>query len=187
MKNSQTLRRDAQNNVEKLRSAALDIFLAKGLGAPLEEIALAAGVSTGTLYNRFGSREALIDAVIPEVVASKIQALTALVLNKKTSRERLETFVQGMIDLQMDDPALNDAILIRFPDASKLRGVCESLNTLGKDLLRDAHEAGILSQDFTEDDLLNLFWLAGVANRDPNPPIGWKRILLQSLTSAWIT
>ncbi|MEU0358086.1 TetR/AcrR family transcriptional regulator [Streptomyces cyaneofuscatus] len=62
---SKALRRDARDNVAKLRAAALEVFTAKGLGAPLEETAKAAGVSVGTLYNRFGPREALIDSVIP--------------------------------------------------------------------------------------------------------------------------
>ncbi len=38
------------------------------MDAPLEEIAATAGVSAGTLYNRFGGRDALIDAVMPDLV-----------------------------------------------------------------------------------------------------------------------
>ena len=70
---SKTLRRDARDNAAKLRGAALELFLAQGLDAPLNEIARAAGVSIGTLFNRFGSREGLIDAVIPDVAARRLQ------------------------------------------------------------------------------------------------------------------
>jgi AcrR family transcriptional regulator len=42
---------------------------------PLEEIATAAGVSKATIYNRFGGREGLIDAVIGELVATEMHAI----------------------------------------------------------------------------------------------------------------
>lgn len=42
---------------------------------PLEEVAKAAGVSKGTIYHRFGSRRGLIDAVVDELVAERMQAI----------------------------------------------------------------------------------------------------------------
>jgi len=74
------LRRDAQDSVARLRAAALEIFRTNGLDASLYEIARAAGVSIGTLYHRFGTREGLIDAVIPEIADCRLQALRATVL-----------------------------------------------------------------------------------------------------------
>lgn len=187
MTEAKRLRRDARDNVTKLRAAALDIFLTQGLDASLHEIARAAGVTIGTLYNRFGSREGLIDAVIPDIAASRLQALGATVLAKETPRQRLETFVHGMIDLQRDDPALNDAILRRYPDAVALHHICDRSAALSQDLVRQAHADGSLSPGFTEDDLFCLLWLAGTANRDPNSPPGWRRVITRALDSAWLT
>ena len=185
MTRSKNVRRDARENLEKLRAAALEIFLAKGLDAPLEEIARAAGVSIGTLYYRFESREALIDAVIPDVAASKLQALGTVVLAKDTPRQRLDAFVHGMIELQHDDPGLNDAILRRYPDAVALLGVCDHSVALGRSLVVDAHADGSLSPEFTEDDLFSLLWLAGIASRDPHAPTGWRRVIEHALEAAW--
>lgn len=185
MTEPKALRRDARDNAAKLRAAALDIFLIKGLDAPIQEIAKAAGVSVGTLYNRFGSREALIDAVIPDVAGARLQALGAVVMSKPTARDRLRAFVLGMIDLQHDDLALNDAILRRYPDAVALLGVCDISTKLGQDLVRDAHREGSLSTDFTKDELVSLLWLAGTASRDPATPAGWRRVLERALDSAW--
>ncbi|MFE2943029.1 TetR/AcrR family transcriptional regulator [Streptomyces sp. NPDC059255] len=185
MSESKPLRRDARDNAAKLRSAALDTFLAKGLGASLHEIAQAAGVSIGTLYNRFGSREALIDAVVPEVAGKRLEALRADVIAKPAPRERLEAFVRGVIDIQRDDPALNDAVLRRYPDATALLGVCDVSNALGRDLVREAHQEGSLSPDFTENDLFCLLWLAGTVSRDPAAPMGWRRVLDRTLDAAW--
>ena len=185
MTESKTLRRDARDNAAKLRAAALDLFLTQGLDAPLNEIARVAGVSVGTLFNRFGSREGLIDAVIPDIAGRRLQELGTAVLTEESPRKRLEAFVRGMIDLQHDDPALNDAILRRYPDAVALLGVCDRSTALGRDLVREAHADGSLSLDFTEDDLFSLLWLAGTASRDEAAPEGWVRIINRALESAW--
>jgi AcrR family transcriptional regulator len=185
MTESKTLRRDARDNAAKLRAAALDLFLAQGLDAPLNEIARAAGVSVGTLFNRFGSREGLIDAVIPDVAARRLQDLGTAVMAEETPRKRLEAFVHGMMGVQHDDPALNDAILRRYPDAAALLGVCDRSAALGRDLVREAHADGSLSLDFTEDDLFSLLWLAGTASRDESAPPGWVRVVNRALESAW--
>jgi hypothetical protein len=92
-----------------------------------------------------------------------------------------------MTRLQRDDPALNDAILRRFPDAVALLGVCDRTAALGQELVRDAHADGSLSPDFTEDDLFCLLWLAGTASREPAAPGGWHRIIERALESAWTT
>jgi AcrR family transcriptional regulator len=187
MARAKSVRGDARATLEKLRAAALETFLAKGLDAPLEEIAKAAGVSIGTLYYRFGSREELIDAVIPDVAGNRLQELGAAVLAKDTPRQRLDAFVGGMIALQRADPALNDAILRRYPDAVALLGVCDRSAELGRRLVDEAHADGSLSPDFTQEDLFGLLWLAGMANRDPRAPVGWHRVLDHALQAAWTT
>ena len=185
MAETKRLRRDARDNVAKLHAAALEVFRAKGLDAPLDEIARAAGVSIGTLYNRFGSREGLIDAVLPDITGSRLQALASAVTAEGSPRRRLEAFVHGMIGLQRDDPALNDAILRRYPDAVALLGVCDHSTRLGRRLVDDAHADGSLSPEFTGDDLASLIWLAGIANREPDAPAGWHRAIERALEAAW--
>lgn len=181
------LRRDAQANLDKLHSAALRVFAEHGLGAPLEDIAREAGVSIGTLYNRVGSREALIDAVVPAVAGEKLKTLTEHTLAQESPRARLEAFVSGMIDLQLSDPALNDAMLRRFPNATALINACERSTALGARLVEDAHTAEVLSTSFTADDLMAMLWMAGTASRDDAAPPGWRRVVDRGLTSAWTT
>jgi AcrR family transcriptional regulator len=48
--------------------AATEAFTTAGVGAPLESIAARAGVSIGTLYNHFPDRDALVDAVVGDVL-----------------------------------------------------------------------------------------------------------------------
>ncbi|HEY1704146.1 MAG TPA: helix-turn-helix domain-containing protein, partial [Trebonia sp.] len=58
------LRADARRNIEKVMEAAAEAFARDGLDVPLEDIARSAGVRAGTIYNRFGGREGLLDAVV---------------------------------------------------------------------------------------------------------------------------
>lgn len=57
------LRADAVRNRMRIVEAALDLFAQRGLSVALEDIAAHAGVGVGTLYRRFGERDALIAAV----------------------------------------------------------------------------------------------------------------------------
>lgn len=179
------LRRDAQANVERLHAAALAVFSRRGLSAPLDEIAREAGVSIGTLYNRVGSRETLIDAVVPAIAGEKLLALKERALSQPSPRTRLEAFITGMIDLQLSDPALNDAMLRRFPNATSLIEACDRSTALGQDLIDDAHAAGVLSRDFTADDLMTVLWMVGIASHDPSAPAGWRRVIDRSIAAAW--
>ncbi len=57
------LRRDAAENAERVIAAAIRAGLAEGKFVPLAQIAADAGVGVGTLYRRYPSREALLEAM----------------------------------------------------------------------------------------------------------------------------
>jgi AcrR family transcriptional regulator len=178
-------RRDARENAEKLRCAALDAFLADGLGAPLEAIARAAGVKVGTLYNHFGTREGLIDAVMPEVLARRLQAVADTARSQGSARDRLDTFVRLTIDLLEGEPALSDALMQRYPEAGVLNDVCERNAGIARELVHDAHRSGSLSDSFSAEDVIALIWLAGAASRATPPNPGWRRVIDRALATAW--
>jgi AcrR family transcriptional regulator len=68
------LRRDAQRNRELLIAAAREIYAEQGIDAPLDEIARRAGVGNATLYRRFPTREALIEAVFHDGLSEILRA-----------------------------------------------------------------------------------------------------------------
>ena len=66
------MRSDAVKNRERLLVAAGQVFEEKGLEASVADVARAAGVGMGTLYRRFPSKDALIEALVTEVLETTI-------------------------------------------------------------------------------------------------------------------
>jgi AcrR family transcriptional regulator len=149
-------RSDARRNEEGIRQAALDIFRSGGLGMPLDEVARAAGVSKGTIYHRFGSRRGLIDAVVDELVAERIQGIVVAVGELADPLARFEAYLQGVWLLQFDEPAANDVLVRAMPDSEPLVHLCEQAARFAVGLLKEAQEAGAVRTDLTPEDLNHL-------------------------------
>lgn len=70
------LRADAQENRERILDAARALFAERGLDVGTREIARRAGVGPATLYRRFPSRQALVDAAFAVETQSCRQVVT---------------------------------------------------------------------------------------------------------------
>lgn len=177
------LRRDAQRNAEKLSATAVEVFHERGLDAPLEEIARRAGVSTGTLYNRFGSRAGLIDAVLPDLVATRLAAVVDRVSTATGAWHRFATFVVGICELQASDPAMSDALSRRYPDARALSAVCDAHLEQAEHFVQQAQAEGSLRADLTLEDLLLVFAANAALRRATTgiAPRAWQRSIALQL------
>lgn len=177
------LRRDAQRNVERLREAAVAAFREQGLEAPIEQIAQRAGVSPGTVYNRFGGRDALIDAVMPDLIEARVQELLRRAEATSDPWEAFAGYVTSLCEMQATDLALNDAVSRRYPDAARLTEICDAQMGSARGLIERAKTAGTLRDDFTAEDMSALLWstaaivraTAGIA------PSAWRRALALAL------
>ncbi|GAA5167681.1 TetR/AcrR family transcriptional regulator [Amycolatopsis dongchuanensis] len=123
--------------------AATEVFREKGLGVPLEEIAQRAGVSAGTLYNRFGGREALIDAVMPALVAERMGEALSRAEALADPWGSLVTYVTVLCEQQAGDPAFRDVVSRQLAGRPELTAKCEA--ELGKSvpLFERARRAGL--------------------------------------------
>jgi AcrR family transcriptional regulator len=169
-------RRDATLNRQRLLAAASEVFAERGLVAPLDEIARRAGVSIGTLYNHFPTREALLDAIYPDRLADlgevAEQALTA-----SDPWQGFRTFVLRVFELQAEDRGLNDAMTLRYPNATALSEACDRGFARVADLIERAQQAGTMRQDFTVEDLAFLIWATSrvIAATAGPAPEAWRR------------
>ena len=109
------MRADDARNVALIRAAAIAAFHGRRLDTPLEEIALAAGVRKATIYNRFGDRAGLIDAVIEKLVAAEMDAIMDKALQVSDPWEAIATYVTDRRDLPYREPAFTDALLMAYP------------------------------------------------------------------------
>jgi AcrR family transcriptional regulator len=142
--------------VARLKEAALLVFSERGLTATLREIADRAGVSEGTLYNRFGGRNGLIDAVLPDLLAAKLAAVLESARHEKDPWLRLSRFVELMAELQTSDRAFCDVVLGGFADSTEVRAITQDmLDTAGK-LIAEAQAAGMVDQALVPDDIADL-------------------------------
>lgn len=154
------LRADAARNAAQIRDAALAAFRGRGLGTPLEEIASAAGVSKATIYNRFGGREGLIDAVIGELVAAEMYAIIDKARRTEDPWARIATYVTERRDLHYREPSAVDALLMTYPDSEQLAALANAATDATVGIVQAGHDAGVLRRDFTAGDL----YYADVAN-----------------------
>lgn len=83
---------------EAILDAASDVLAERGLGAPIEAIARRAGVSKQTIYNQFGGKTALIEAL----VARRVSLITAPLRVPGAEEQPIETLTalaQTLIDI----------------------------------------------------------------------------------------
>jgi AcrR family transcriptional regulator len=165
-----SLRADAARNVAHIRAAAIAAFHGRGLGTPLEEIAVAAGVSKATIYNRFGGRQGLIDAVIEELVGAEMRTILDRARQPGDPWERLATYVTELRDLQYREPAAVDVHLMTYPDSAQVTAQANAGRATGIALVERAHQAGALRTDFTPDDLYQTLVANGLMLRHRPKP-----------------
>ncbi|MEU4205399.1 TetR/AcrR family transcriptional regulator [Streptomyces sp. NPDC026294] len=147
------LRADARRNSAQIRSAAIGAFQGQGLTVPLEKVAKAAGVSKATIFNRFGGRIGLIEAVIEEVVASELSAVIERTRSIDDVGERITYYLTAIRDLQYRQPAFNDVLLQSYPQSQQLMKICRVGSEANEELIVAARASGALRPEFTAGDL----------------------------------
>ena len=165
------LRTDARRNADRIRIAALEVFREHGLAVSLEKVAAKAGVSKATIFNRFGGRGGLIDAVIEDVVAIELQHIVEDTRSLPDVAERIAYYLRAIRDLQYRRPAVNDVLLQEFPYSEQLMAVCHVAGGIHGELVEAGHAAGVLAQEFTRDDLHALIVDNALALKHGNRPL----------------
>ena len=90
-------RRRKDERPSELVAAALDLFVERGFAATrLDDVAARAGVSKGTLYLYFESKEALFKAVIEEAIVPLLASAEDVIANDQgTSIDLLRRLLNG--------------------------------------------------------------------------------------------
>lgn len=167
------LRRDAAANRERVLAAAADVFHQHGLGAGLEDVARRAGVGVATVYRRFPSREALLEALLSDLLQVYLdEAEHALVL---PAGGGLASFVRTVAEVQAT-PRGCALRLWSSPAVEELRG---QLHERMAALIADAQQQGTCREAITVDDLVGVLVALRGIRETPTSTAGldWRRHL----------
>jgi AcrR family transcriptional regulator len=170
-KSPRPLRKDAQENHDRVLEAARQVFDEQGLDAGVAEVARVAGVGAGTLYRRFATKEILIEAVIHDILATTIRM--AQEAADQPDGRGLEHFLEANGELQSECRGC----LPRLWNSD--HEMVQKARSLIADLLLDAQLHHRVRSDLTNTDLtMIMFALRGIVETTGvAAPEAWRRHL----------
>lgn len=177
-------RSDAAKNRRTLLDVAGRLIATQGTAVPLDEIVRESGLSSGTFYRNFASRDDLVRALYDQLV-DRIDALVERAVGKPTGWDAIVTYIDGVIgvaDAHPETPAV--MAYMREYDPTYRAGeqwIEPTLRTVNR-----AHEEGSLRPDVTATDLSYAPHLLVPLVRWPEPQRGilvarMRALLLDSL------
>jgi AcrR family transcriptional regulator len=167
------LRRDAEQNRQRLLDAAADAFAEHGLEASVEEIARTAGVGMGTLYRRFPTKDALISALVHD-------ALTAMLKIAQEGIERADgTGLEYFLEAASAYQAAHRGCLPRLWSAGTEHDLVQEVRRLIDAMLTDAKRHGRVRAEITSADVTIALWaIRGIIETTQgHAPEAWQRHL----------
>jgi AcrR family transcriptional regulator len=167
------LRRDAAANRARLLDAAEEVFAVQGFDAGVEQIVRAAGVGMGTLYRRFPTKDALVSALVVELLERMIDV--AEEAHAIPDGKGLEYFLQRSTVCQ----AMHPGCLPRLWDPDADGAAVRRLRSEVARLLADAKAHGRARPELTDTDITMVMWaMRGVvATTRDIAPGAWRRHL----------
>lgn len=151
------LRGDARRNRDRLLAAARELFAARGIEVAMADIARHAGVSNGTLYNRFPTREDLIEAVFIDRLET-IVAFAADALENDDPWRGFTGYLTAVCELQAADRGFNEVAVRGLPPSAAARRLQEDARAAVGELMQRAKNTGALRPDVALEDLAFVTW-----------------------------
>ena len=167
------LRRDAEQNRQRLLDAAADVLAEHGLDASVDEVARAAGVGMGTLYRRFPTKDALISALVHDVLN------TMLTLAREGAERADGTGLEFFLTAASAYQAAHRGCLPRLWSAGTEHDLVQQIRTVIDALLTEAKRHGRVRADITNADVTIALWAVRgiVETTGGRAPEAWQRHL----------
>lgn len=161
-------RADAARNYDRLVTAARETFAEHGTDTSLEEIARRAGVGIGTLYRRFPSRTALLEAVYVDEIQSVCDR--AYDFDRELEPfDALAAWLRSFVGYGLSKKSLASELTVALGKDSPFFATCKAnVQEAGQLLLDKAKAAGEVRPEL---DLMDILRLVGGINmgRDMEP------------------
>lgn len=148
-------RSDALRNRQELLDAASVVFAERGVGAPVRDVAAAAGVGMGTVYRHFPSRADLIVAVYQHQVDRCAEAGPQLLATAASPFAALVDWIEMFVDFLVTKHGLPAALHSDQDGADALHAYfVDRLVPVAAELLGAARAAGEVHADVSAYELL---------------------------------
>jgi AcrR family transcriptional regulator len=169
-------RADAQRNVRRLVDAAREALTEIGVDVTAHELARRAGVGIGTFYRRLSSREALLEAVLADIL-DEMAGLAEQALADPDPWHGFSRFARDYVRLRATSCGINEAL---GDTALDLEAPVARIRAGVRKLVGRAQRAGVLRADVSWRDVV--FLLAAVLPGDHTlgirtPKDQWRRNL----------
>ena len=145
------LRRDAADNQRRLLEAAVVEFSEQGMDACVEQIASRAGVGIGTFYRRFGTKEALVDRLVADLLDELVASAERRIATG--AADGLETYLREVATALVH----HRGVLARLWSGNGAEHA-ERLRPLMLVLLANAQAQGAIRSDVVGNDISVLMW-----------------------------
>lgn len=150
------LRADARRNVELLLTAAREVFAEQGVNAPLDDVARRAGVGNATLYRRFPTRQALLEAVHRDQIDA-LHSRAQILLSDPSPYEGLNVWLRELVQHGSTSRGLTAALTAALNGENAGKSECGRLvMDAGAALLERAWQARVIRSDVTVAQVLKL-------------------------------
>lgn len=157
------LRKDAERNRQRVLTAARELFAIKGMEATLNDVAHHAGVGVGTVYRRFATKEALVEAIFEEGIAEVVW-LAETALQQKNSWDGFVWFIERHCELAATDRGLREMVYSKAYGGDRVDCAREELVPLISKLVDRARSDGYLRADIAHSDTPIIGLLAGTVS-----------------------
>ncbi|WP_049562136.1 TetR/AcrR family transcriptional regulator [Nonomuraea sp. SBT364] len=165
-------RTDAERNRDRVLEAARALFAESGHDVQMAEVARAASVGIGTLYRKFPTREALIEAIAERRTADLVAEARRLA-DTGDPAQGLAGFLYHVGQVLAEDRGMSEVIEKAMGSAEPRGETREALLTVVAELLGRARARGTVGQDVTAGDV-NIV-ICGLAAVTRNAAGDWQR------------
>jgi AcrR family transcriptional regulator len=169
------IRADARRNYDLLVAAAREAFAEHGTDTSLEEIARRAGVGIGTLYRRFPSRTALLEAVYVDEIQSVCDRAYGF-CDQLEPFDALAAWLRTFVGYGISKKTLATELMDALGKDSESFQVCKAgVRQAGELLFENAKKAGAIRPELQLLDVLRL--VGGITMVGDTEPEQAERLL----------
>jgi AcrR family transcriptional regulator len=169
------LRADARRNRERILAAARAAFAEEGIDAGMSAIAERAGVGVGTLYRRFPTKEALVEALMLDHMEQIFEGGEQAIREEHDPWQAFVRHLRYLVEWKSRDEGLAELFAGRVVVSDEIRAARRRIEIQLRELIRRAQDAGELRADVAVGDVGVLLssvcsapWLHGDRGRQLN-------------------